>query len=175
MPDVLQPIRDVRESDERNASRRVWLRRFCCLLLAAVPVVALFNVVGQRAHDSTAQSSAAVLVVHAPSSARGGLLFQAKVTIVARETIKDASLVLGHGWLDGLTMNTNEPSATSETTGPDGGLTLSLGTLNAGQTYVQYLDFQVNPTTVGRRSQPVALDIGNSQLLSIAHTLTVFP
>jgi hypothetical protein len=175
MPDVLQPIRDVREADERSAPRKVWARRAGCLLLAAVTVLALFNVFGQRAHDSSASSSAAVLTLRAPSHARAGLMFQAKFTIVARQTIKAATLVLGSGWLDGLTQNTNEPSASTETSAPDGGLSLSLGTLQPGQTYVQYLELQVNPTTSGTKSQPVVLLSGSTRLLSLDHTMTVFP
>jgi hypothetical protein len=175
MADVLQPIRDVREVDERSAPRRAWARRACCLVLAAVPVVALFNVLGQRATDSTATSSAAAVVLRAPATVRGGLMYQAKFTIVARAPIKAATLVLSNGWIDGFTMNTDEPSATSETTGPHGGLSLDLGALKAGQTYVQYFEFQVNPTTVGRKSQPVELLSGSTQLLALTHTMTVLP
>jgi hypothetical protein len=175
MTDVLQPVRDVRPADDRSAPRRIWLRRAGCLLLAAVPVLALFNVVGQRAGNSTVSSPAAAVVVRAPAATRGGLMYQAKFTIVARRTLKSVSLVLGNGWLDGMTMNTDEPSASSETTGPHGGLTLSLGTLNAGQTYVQYFEFQVNPTSVGTRSQPVMLRSAGTTLLSLTHRMTVFP
>jgi hypothetical protein len=175
MPDVLQPIRDGRESVDRSASRRIWVRRGGCLLLAAVTVLALFNVFGQRAHDSSASSSAAVLTVRAPSHARAGLMFQAKFTIVARQPIKAATLVLGSGWLDGLTQNTNEPSASTETSAPGGGLSLSLGSLQPGQTFVQYLELQINPTTSGSKEQPVALDAGSTRLLSLDHTMTVFP
>jgi hypothetical protein len=175
MPDVLQPIRDGRDSADRTASRRIWIRRAGCLLLAAVTVLALFNVFGQRAHDSSASSPAAVLTVRAPSHARAGLMFQAKFTIVARQPIKAATLVLGNGWLDGITQNTNEPSASTETSGPDGSLSLSLGPLQSGQTFVQYLELQVNPTTSGTKSQPVVLNSGNTRLLSLDHTMTVFP
>jgi hypothetical protein len=175
MTDVLQPIRDVREADERSAPRKVWVRRAGCLLLAAVTVLALFNVFGQRAHESSVSSPVAVLTLRAPSHARAGLMFQAKFTIIARRTIKHATLVLAGGWLDGLTQNTNEPSATNETTGPDGGLSLSLGTLQQGQTFVQYLELQVNPTSSGTRSQPVQLRSGSTLLLTLHHTMTVFP
>jgi hypothetical protein len=175
MSDVLQPIRDVRQAQEHTAPRRVWVRRACCLLLAAVPVLALLNVFGQRAHSATETAPAASLTLRAPSHVRPGLMYQAKLTIVARQTIKATTLVLGNGWLDGFTMNTNEPSATSETTGPDGGLSLSLGTLKPGQTYVQYFEMQVNPTTVGTKSQPVSLRSGSTQLLALDHTIRVFP
>jgi hypothetical protein len=175
MSDVLQPIRDVREADERSAPRKVGGRRAGCLLLAAVTVLALFNVFGQRAHDSTASSPAAVLTLRAPSHVRAGLMFQAKFTIVALQPIKAATLVLGRGWLDGLTQNTNEPSATTETSAPNGGLSLSLGTLKPGQTFVQYLELQINPTTSGSKPEPVFLDSGSTRLLSLDHTMTVFP
>jgi hypothetical protein len=175
MPDVLEPITDVREAQEHWAPRRVWVRRACCLLLAAVPVLALLNVFGQRAESSTATAPAATLTLHAPAHIRPGLMFQAKVTIVAHQSIKAATLVLGNGWLDGSTMNTNEPSASSETAGPDGGLSLSLGSLKPGQKYVQYFEMQVNPTTVGTKSQPVMLLSGSTQLLALDHTMRVFP
>jgi hypothetical protein len=175
MSDVLQPITDLREAREHSAAHRIWVRRACCLLLAAVSVLALLNVFGQRAHSTTATAPSASLTLHAPSHARPGLMYQAKLTIVAHQKIKATTLVLGNGWLDGFTMNTNEPSAASETTGPDGGLSLSLGTLNAGQTYVQYFELQVNPTTVGTKSQPVLLRSGSTQLLALDHTMRVFP
>jgi hypothetical protein len=113
--------------------------------------------------------------VRAPSHARAGLMFQAKFTIVARQPIKAATLVLGSGWLDGITQNTNEPSASTETSAPNGGLSLSLGSLQPGQTFVQYLELQVNPTTAGTKPQPVTLDSGSTRLLSLDHTMTVFP
>jgi hypothetical protein len=40
---------------------------------------------------------------------------------------------------------------------------------------VLYVDFQVNPTNVGRRAAPVTLFDGEEELLTIDRTITVFP
>jgi hypothetical protein len=45
----------------------------------------------------------------------------------------------------------------------------------AGEKHVLYIQFQVNPTTVGRRSQDVELYDGGEHLLTRTHTITVFP
>jgi hypothetical protein len=138
-------------------------------------VLALLNVLGQRATSARVSSPAATVTVHAPATVRVGLLFQAMITITAHQTLKAASLVLGNGWFDGLTINTSEPQASSETPGPDGGVTFSLGTLQPGPPYVEYLEFQVNPTSISRRSQPVELRANGTRLLALDHTMTVIP
>jgi hypothetical protein len=175
MLETVRPVTDTRGADERSGTRSVWLRRAGMLVLAAVPVLALLNVLGQRATSATVSSPAATLTVHAPATVRAGLLFQAKITITAHQTLRGASLVLGNGWFDGLTINTSEPQASSETNGPDGGVTFSLGTVKPGAPYVEYLEFQVNPTSISRRSQPVALRADGTQLLAFDHTMTIIP
>jgi hypothetical protein len=67
-----------------------------------------------------------------------------------------------------------EPSPTSETS-QDGKLGLDLGPIAAGQTYVLFIDYQVNPTNVGRQDQTVTLYDGNRALVTLHRTLTVFP
>ncbi|HWB67151.1 MAG TPA: hypothetical protein VG708_10030 [Mycobacteriales bacterium] len=175
MNDVIEPLLREREATEHSEDRRLWVRRAILTLLFAVSVLALFNVFGQRAGTSTVRSSAADLTVHAPSRVRAGLLFQAKITIVAHRELPKASLVLGNGWFDGLTINTNEPQASSESSGPGGGAILQLGSLSPGETYVHYLEFQVNPTSIGSRTQRVTVRSDGVPLVSFSHGLTVFP
>jgi hypothetical protein len=67
-----------------------------------------------------------------------------------------------------------EPSPTSETS-QDGQLGLDLGPIAAGQTYVLFIDYQVNPTNVGRQDQTVTLYDGDQALVTLHRTLTVFP
>ena len=57
----------------------------------------------------------------------------------------------------------------------DGRLAFQLGHVPAGGSFVLYLDYQVNPTTVGRRRQVVDLSDGPQHLLTVRRTLTVFP
>lgn len=142
--------------------------------MAVVLVLGLLDVFGQRPSTTRVDSDAATLEISSPGSVRGGLLFQSRFTIEARQELKDATLVLGPGWLDGLTVNTIEPSPVNEAS-RDGRLTLELGHLPAGAKYVLFVDYQVNPTTVGRRTQRVELDDGELPILSTHQTLTVFP
>jgi hypothetical protein len=142
--------------------------------VAVVLVLGLLDVFGQRPSTIRVDSDAATLEISSPGSVRGGLLFQSRFTIEARQELKDATLVLGPGWLDGLTVNTIEPSPVNEAS-RDGRLTLELGHLPAGAKYVLFVDYQVNPTTVGRRTQRVELEDGELPILSTHQTLTVFP
>jgi len=175
MNDAVESIRPELDRSDHSDVHGVWIRRFGICLLGAVVILALFNVFGQRASTSTARAAAADLTVHAPTTVRAGLLFQAKITVVAREDLPKTSLVLSHGWIDGFTMNTNEPSATSEASGPGGALVLSLGSLRAGQTYVQYFEFQVNPTSNSSRRQNVTVESDGAPVVSMTRTMTVFP
>jgi hypothetical protein len=52
---------------------------------------------------------------------------------------------------------------------------LDLGHIPAGNSYILFVEFQVNPTNVGHRSQAVELEDGQSQLLTIHRTITIFP
>jgi hypothetical protein len=74
-----------------------------------------------------------------------------------------------------MTINTIEPSASSETSRQDGSLQLNLGPLAAGQSFTQYVALQVNPTTVGRRAADIDLLDGERTIATVHRTLTVLP
>jgi hypothetical protein len=105
---------------------------------------------------------------------RGGLYYEARFTIDARQDLKNAMLVLDPGWVEGTTINTIEPSPIGEAS-RDGNLVFTLGHIRAGTTYIFFMQLQVNPTNVGRRSQDVALYDGGTLLTTIDRTVTVFP
>jgi hypothetical protein len=88
--------------------------------------------------------------------------------------LKKATLVLDPGWVEGITINTIEPSPVGEAS-RDGKLVLELGHIPAGKTYLLFVQEQVNPTNVGHRSQDVALYDGDTFLTSIDREVTVFP
>ena len=144
------------------------------VLVAAVSLLALLNVFGQWPSTATVAASAATLEVRSPNAVRGGLLYQSRFTVRARRDVKDATLVLGRGWLEGLTVNTIEPGPLSEAS-RDGRLSLELGHVPAGEKYVLYIQYQVNPTTVGSHTQTVALYDGDEPILTYEKTLRVFP
>ena len=160
----------------RDEATRVeqWVRRVAVLLLALFLLAGLLNVFGQRPDTVKAAAPAASLKLYAPSRVRSGLYFQARFTITAHEELKNAILVLDPGWLEGMTMNTIEPSPIAEGS-RDGKLVLELGHVQKGSRYLLFIQLQVNPTNVGRRSQDVAFYDGETLLSTIDRTITIFP
>jgi hypothetical protein len=143
-------------------------------LLTAVSLAALFNVFGQEADTTAASGDAAELAVLAPEAVRGGLFFEGRFTVTASEPLEDVVLVLAPGWAENMHINTIEPAPTEET-GRDGNLRLHFGPLGAGERLVVYMQFQVNPTNVGRRSADVELYDGDTPITTVERTITVFP
>jgi hypothetical protein len=164
----------LRKNRDQVGRREVPIRRVLVVLLSLFLLAGLLNVFGQRPGSSEAASSAASLKLYAPSRVRSGLYFQARFTIDARSDVKNAMLVLNPGWMEGMTINTIEPSPIGEAS-RDSKLVLTLGHIRAGTTYILFMQFQVNPTNIGRRSQDVALYDGGTLLTTIDRTITIFP
>ena len=175
MADVPDMLVVKRDRDLEGRLNDIWVRRGLMALVAVVPVIALFNVFGQRPDTTTLAVPSASLKIYAPSNLRGGLLFEARFHITARQDLKDAFLVLGPGWAEGMSINTIEPSPVSETS-DNGRLSFELGHIPAGASYILFMQFQVNPTNVafGRR-QTVWLNDGKTRLITYERNLTVFP
>jgi hypothetical protein len=171
VPDLLT-LRRHRDLVGRES--RPWSRRFLLLLLAAMLVLALANVFGQHPGTARAESSDAALELNAPTRLRGGLMFMGRFRIEARRELQHATLVLDPGWVESITLNTVEPSPVGEAS-RDGRLALDFGHVAAGASVLAFLQFQVNPTNVGRRSQAVELHDGERRLLRLDHDVTVFP
>jgi len=150
------------------------LRRGLFALLPLLTVFALVNLFGQRPASATASSPTAALKVYAPDRVRGGLLFEARFHIRARQNLEKATLVLHPGWLEGMTVNTIEPAPASETSS-NGRLSLELGHLAAGDSFLLFIQFQVNPTNLGHRKQTVELFDGRKKLLHLDRSITIFP
>ena len=151
-----------------------WLRRALLGLIALALVLALFDAFGQETSTTRAEAGAATLSVTAPGAARGGLLFQARITTEVHTELRDATLILNQAWVDGLTVNTIEPSPLNEASRDDN-LAFDLGDLPAGSKHVLYLDYQVNPTTVGSRTLRLELQDGETPVTSLDRTLRIFP
>jgi hypothetical protein len=143
-------------------------------VIAVVPVLGVLNFFGQRPSDTEASGPAATFSLSAPERVRGGLLFQAHFTIEARRELKNAALVLHPDWLQGMTMNTLEPGPTEETS-ENGALRFEYGAIDAGKRFDVFLQFQVNPTAVGKRKQWVDLVDGEARIASIKRDLFIFP
>jgi hypothetical protein len=164
-----------RNRDLEGVLPGIWIRRGVLLLLVAFLAVGLANVFGQRPITETAAVPAAKLTLSAPDRLRGGDLFSARFHIRAHRELKDARLVLEQGWAEGMAINTIEPSPLGEASA-DGLLSLDLGHVRAGGSYVLYMQFQVNPTNVAwNRPAGVRLLDGDTTLATIHRSLTVFP
>jgi hypothetical protein len=172
--DVPEHISLARHRDLVGRAGGIWVRRAFLLLFLGIVAVALADVFGQSPDTLRASSAAATLEVSSPAHLRGGLLYEARFRVRARRDLKKAFLVLAPGWLEGQTINTIEPSPVGEAS-RDGALALQLGHVPAGQQFVLYMQFQVNPTNVGAHSHAVELDDGGTRLLSLNRTVTVFP
>jgi hypothetical protein len=143
-------------------------------LLTAIAIAALFSVFGQHPETSTASGDAATLEVYAPEELRGGLFFEGRFTVTAAEGIEDVVLVFAPGWMEQMHINTIEPAPTEEAS-RDGRLALYFGPLGAGDRLVLYMQFQVNPTNVGRHPADVELYDGEDLIATVDRTITVFP
>jgi hypothetical protein len=150
------------------------LQRVLASLVALVLLAGLLNLFGQRPETSQAATPAASLKVYAANRVRGGLYYEARFTVTARQDLKNATLVLESGWAEGITINTVEPSPVGEAS-RDGNLVFELGHVPAGTSHILFLHLQVNPTTIGHRSQDVALYDGETFLTKVDRSVTVYP
>jgi hypothetical protein len=163
-----------RNQDLSGRGRHPVYRRGLLALVGVLPVLALLNVFGQHPASSRADSPAASLRVTAPSRLRGGLLFQVRVEVTAHRSLGQPQVVMGRGWWEQMSVNSIEPQPSNEST-RNGAVVLSYDRLEAAQSLVVWLYFQVNPTNVGKRSEDIALYDGQQPLARIHRSVTVFP
>jgi hypothetical protein len=163
-----------RNRDLAGRGSAPWARRIGLLLLLALVIAALLNTFGQRATSSSARGPAASLRLNAPERARGGVIFEARFDVRAFREIRQPLLILDPGWLEGLTQNTSEPQAADERS-DNGRIVLEYGTLPAGRKLSVWLQYQVNPTHVGKTTQNVELWDGATRLVHLDHSFTSFP
>jgi hypothetical protein len=163
-----------RDLDLEGRGYQPWVRRAFLALMLALVVVALLNVFGQGTVISQAGSAPATLTVKAPDRLRGGLIFEGRFEIQAIRRLRRPRLVLGPGWTEGMTLNTEIPQARTETSN-GGELVLGFDPIPAGERFTVWTQWQVNPVNVGRRSQDVTLYDGTRKLAAVSREVTVFP
>jgi hypothetical protein len=175
MADVPDRVILRRDRDLIGRGWEIWVRRALFALLPIMVLLGLLNVFGQRPGTTTVNSSgAASLKLFAPDTVRSGLLWQARFHITAQRDLKQATLVLSPGWLESMQINTIEPSPVGEAS-DNGRLSLDLGHIPAGGSYLLFMQFQTNPTNVGHRDASVTLKDGDQTLLNLHRTIMIFP
>jgi hypothetical protein len=171
MPDGLTVERN---RDLRGRAGHAWYRRALLCLIAVLPVLALFNVFGQRPTVTSAHSAAADLQVTAPARLRSGLIFQVRVQVTAHRDLSMPQLVFDRGWWDSMSVNSIAPDPSNQAS-RNGQVVLSFDKLSTGHSLVVWLYFQVNPTNVGDRREDIELDNGSTMLTRADRSLTIFP
>jgi hypothetical protein len=171
LPQGLSTERDVLLEGRGN---HPWYRRGLMALVCVLPVLALLNVFGQHPSTSQAAGPAGTLRLQAPPRLRGGLMFQLRVDVTATRDIKEPQLVLSPGWFEEMTQNSISPDPVAQSNS-NGRVTLSYGRLNAGQKLTVWIDNQVNPVNVGKRTANVLLTDGATPIALVKHNLTVLP
>jgi hypothetical protein len=149
-------------------------RRAVMTVFALIAAAALWGFTGQRASDSVAAGPAARMRLSAPETVRGGLFFQSRVEIRALTAIDHPRLVLDEGWVEGMQVNSIEPAPESESS-RDGRVVLSYGGLKPGDRLRVWMQFEVDPTSVGDRSYGLELDDEDRPLARIDRRIRVLP
>jgi hypothetical protein len=152
----------------------LWARRVVLALFALLALLALANRFGQEPVTSSASGPAASLTLLAPEHVRGGLFFESRVQVRAAQSITRPRLVLGDGWVEGMQVNSIEPAPSSEAS-RDGRIVLSWNELAAGDVLEVWFQFEVDPTSVGRRDYSLELDDGDTALTRVSREITVLP
>jgi hypothetical protein len=144
------------------------------VLLIAFLGLGLANVFGQRPGTRSFDTASAKLTLEVPDHLRGGLLYQARITIDAHRDVKSALLEFSPGWNEEQQLNTIEPTPLGQAS-RNGDMLFTLGHIPSGKTFRLFMQFQVNPNNVGSRRADLTLYDGGTKLGTIHRTITVFP
>lgn len=176
MPSTTTPsgIDSSRHQDLAGRSRHVWLRRAALLVVAAVPVLGLVNTFGQRTEVRAARGPAAALEVKSPERLRGGLTFTTKILITPHRDLKDGQLYLDRGWFANMTFNGVSPQPSNQDAQGNWQI-WDFGPMSSGVAFTVWISWQANPTNTGHHSQVVELYDGDTELLSVNHSVFIFP
>jgi hypothetical protein len=175
MADVPQRIVLEQHRDLHGFAFNRPVRWVLVTLLGVFLVLGLFDAFGQRPETQTLDTPQAKLELYAPPRLRGGLLYEARITVTAHRDLRNLAIALSPGWNEGMQQNTIEPSPLGEGS-RDGDLLFTFGHVPAGHVFRFFMEFQTNATNIAwDRRADVALYDGARRLGTIHHTVTVFP
>lgn len=174
MPELPETLDRRGAVDLHARNLEPWVRLGILVVFLGFCAAGLANVFGQKTSTTRERGAVADLEIEAPAASRGGLIYQVRFTVRAHRDLSAPALVLDPGWFDGLTINTYQPDPL-EWEHRDGRNVLVYGPVEQGDELVARLQFQVNPTALGRRQQGVALEDGGEVLLRADHDMTIYP
>jgi hypothetical protein len=172
--ELIDGLLATRHRDLAGRAGHVWVRRAGLLLLSGFLLAALLNVFGQRHETAVAQGAGTRLALEAPHALRGGDLYQVHLAISTTTGIASPKLLLSQGFLDGFTINTITPDASSQVS-RDGPALLTYDRLDSGRRMEIFIEAQVNANTVGRRHWDIDVYDGTRRLTGVHRTITIFP
>lgn len=158
----------------RGRSREVIARRIVLLVVCVLLGLALANVFGQRPAAQAVDTPEARLAVSTPSRLRGGLIFEARIDVEARDQLRKPVLVFSPGWFEGLTINDIAPEPLGEAD-RNGSVVLDYGRVPAGKRLTVRIQYQVNPTAVGGRGLEVRLEDEGRLVARLHRDAVIFP
>src|SRR4051794_6753103 len=165
---------DALPAEPRRQTTGLWVRRAVIALFCVIAALALADRFGQQATSASASGPDATLALSAPEVVRGGLFFQSRLDVRARRDVAFPRIVLDHGWLEGMQVNSIEPAPASEAS-RDGRVVLTYDKLAAGDVLRIWFQFEVDPTSMGHRPYGVELDDASTRLARIDRPITVLP
>ena len=174
MAGVPEGVAIERNRDLAGRRHHPYYRRILLCLIAALPLLALLGVFGQKPSTTETETQAARVSVTAPTRLRSGLIFQVRTEVAAHRDIHELQLIFDRGWWDSMSVNSIVPEPSSEES-KDGKVVLSYGAVPAGHSITTWIYFQVNPTNVGKRRENLAIADGSTQLAELHRSLTIFP
>lgn len=160
-----------------NLGRRsgiVWARRAALVVIAAIPLLGLLNTFGQRGESTEEVSARASLVVNSPSRLRGGLIFTTEIVVTPHRDIDDGRLYLDNGWFRNMSLNAIAPQPSNQSAQGDWQI-WEFGSMKAGQPFTVFVSWQTNPTNLGSQPETVQLYDGDTHIMTIHRSRTVFP
>jgi hypothetical protein len=164
----------ARHEDLTGRGGHVWWRRVVLVLIAAIPVLGLTDLFGQRNQTSGSSNANGTLEISSPNSVRNGLIFTTAVIITPSHHLKDGQLYLDQGWFGNMTLNGVSPQPSNESAKGEWQV-WDFGPMDADTPFTIWISWQTNPTNIGVRTQDIALYDGSSQLMTAHHSLTIFP
>jgi hypothetical protein len=174
MADVPDQLTLEHHRDLVGRERRPVVRWILLSLVGLFALAGLANVFGQRPDTQVVDTPVAELKVYSPTKLRGGVYYESRFHVDAHRDIENATLVLDPGWIEGMTLNSSVPAPVGEAS-RDGRIAFELGHIPEGGTHLFFLQFQVNPTNIGRRSADVDLTDGERLLAHVDRTVTIWP
>jgi hypothetical protein len=164
----------ISERHKSGESNRhvIWWRAGLIALLLVAALVGLLG--GAPAPTARATNAAATLAVTTPDRLRNGMLFETRVSALARRSIADAVIALPAGMWRDITVNSMIP-APSEEEFVEGEYRFHFGPLAAGEALTLKIDGQVNPPRYSSSRGRLRLLDGEAELTAVPVSLTVIP